>query len=135
MRSSYKSKDGKLYFGASTGYYFFDPRLLKSRSKSPQVILSEFRVADKLVKPGNNSPLAAPLFTVSEIRLPYYQNVFSIGFSLLITPTRRTTAICLCWRIMMTRGARPVQTAGPVFIMCLPVNIFKVKANSDGPMG
>ena len=78
--SSYRSKDGKLYFGTSTGYYFFDPRLLKSRSKSPQVILSEFRVADKLVKPGNNSPLAAPLFTVSEIRLPYYQNVFSIGF-------------------------------------------------------
>jgi len=78
--SAYKNKDGKLYFGTSTGYYFFDPRQLKSSSKSPQVILSAFRIADKLVKPGNNSPITASLFTTSEIRLPYYQNVFSIDF-------------------------------------------------------
>jgi ligand-binding sensor domain-containing protein/signal transduction histidine kinase len=76
----YKSEDGKLYFGASTGYYVFDPRQLKSNSRSPQVILSGFRIADKLVKPSNNSPIAGPLFTTSEIRLPYNQNVFSIDF-------------------------------------------------------
>jgi len=77
----FKSKDGKLYFGASTGYYVFDPRQLKSRSKSPQVILSGFRIADKLIKPGHNGPLTGPLFTTSEIRLPYDQNVFSIDFT------------------------------------------------------
>ena len=78
--SAYKNKDGKLYFGTSTGYYFFDPRQLKSSSKSPQVILSAFRIGDKLVKPGNNSPITESLFTASEIHLPYYQNVFSIDF-------------------------------------------------------
>ncbi|HEV8506179.1 MAG TPA: two-component regulator propeller domain-containing protein, partial [Chitinophagaceae bacterium] len=78
--SAYKNKDGKLYFGTSAGYYFFDPRQLKSGSKFPQVILSAFRIADKLVKPGNNSPIATSLFTASEIRLPYNQNVFSIDF-------------------------------------------------------
>jgi ligand-binding sensor domain-containing protein/signal transduction histidine kinase len=75
-----KDKDGKLYFGAETGYYVFDPRQLKSSSKSPQVILSGLRIADEAIKPGHNSPLAEPLFTTSEIRLPYNYNVFSIDF-------------------------------------------------------
>ena len=77
---SYKAQNGKLYFGTTTGYYVFNPAELTSSSKPPHVVFSGFRIADKLVTPGINSPLAGPLSQLSEIQLPYYENVFSIDF-------------------------------------------------------
>ncbi len=76
----YKSHEGKLYFGTSTGYYVFDPAQLKNNSKPPHIIFSGFHLADKIVRPGNNSPLTEPLSQMSKIRLPHNENVFSFDF-------------------------------------------------------
>jgi signal transduction histidine kinase/ligand-binding sensor domain-containing protein len=79
--SCYKGPNGKLYFGHSNGYYAFLPGDLLKDSKPPQIIISDFRLANRLVVPGKNGPLPQPLAEVKKIRLHYNQNVFSFDFA------------------------------------------------------
>jgi len=133
--SAYKGLDGRLYFGSSTGYYVFDPRQLKSSSKAPQIILSDLRIADKLVRPGNNSPLTKPLFNVSDIRLPYFQNIFSIDFTAIDytnSPDNRYLFMLENYDNTWRQGSSDRRAS---FYNVPPGKyVFKVKAaNSDGP--
>jgi len=133
--SAYKGLDGRLYFGSSTGYYVFDPRQLKSSSKAPQIILSDLRIADKLVRPGNNSPLTKPLFNVSDIRLPYFQNIFSIDFTAIdytSSPDNRYLFMLENYDNTWRQGSSDRRAS---FYNVPPGKyVFKVKAaNSDGP--
>ena len=131
----FKNKEGKLYFGAATGYYVFDPRQLKSSSRSPQVILSGFRIADKLVKPGNNSSIAGPLFTTSQIRLPYNQNVFSIDFIAIDYTNPQDNRYLYMLENYDDNWRQAGSDRRASFYNVPPGKyIFKVKAaNSDGP--
>ena len=77
----YKGRDGKLYFTEPGGYYSFYPANFTGHVKPPEIIITSFRVADKLIKPANQGPLKENLSHAKEIRLPYYQNVFSFEFT------------------------------------------------------
>ena len=78
--SSNKGRNGKLYFGYLSGYYSFFPEQLAKGMHPPEITLSGFRISNKLITPGNNSPLSEPLSTIKEIRLNHNQNIFSFEF-------------------------------------------------------
>ncbi len=78
---SYKGKSGELFFGGPNGYYAFFPEHLITNSKPPQIVIKEFKLADKPVMPGEESPLKKSLSETKEIRLRYNQNIFSFDFA------------------------------------------------------
>jgi ligand-binding sensor domain-containing protein/signal transduction histidine kinase len=76
-----KGKRGELFFGDTTGYYAFFPDQLKRNVTPPQIVITDFRLADNQpVKPGKGSPLNVPIIYTNEIHLKYNQNVFSFDF-------------------------------------------------------
>jgi len=76
-----KGKRGELFFGDRTGYYAFFPDQLKRNVTPPQIVITDFRLADNQpVKPGKGSPLNFPITYTKEIHLKYNQNVFSFDF-------------------------------------------------------
>ncbi|MEP6597249.1 MAG: two-component regulator propeller domain-containing protein [Ginsengibacter sp.] len=83
QENCYKGKGGELFFGDRTGngYYEFLPDQLIRNSRPPQVVLSEFRLGDQKVKPGDKTFSGKSLDQTKEIRLKYNQNVFSFDFA------------------------------------------------------
>ena len=77
----YKSPHGRLYFSDQTGYFAFFPDQLSKNDKPPEIVFTAFRLADQVVKPEKEGPLAEPLLNAKEIHLHHDQNVFSIDFA------------------------------------------------------
>ena len=83
-RAAYRDPDGKLYFGGSSGYNAFYPDLLPVNSFIPPVVLTDFRIFNRVVPiGGKNSPLQRTINETDEITLSYRQSVFSFDFSAL----------------------------------------------------
>jgi hypothetical protein len=78
---SYKSKSGRLYFASEAGYYSIDPREFGKESIPPEIVIYNFRLSNKEVLPGENSPLKTSLANTNTIELKYNQNVFSFDFA------------------------------------------------------
>lgn len=70
----FKGKDGTLYFGGNNGFNFFDPEQLKPNSQIAPVVITQFKLFDKLVKGANES---------KKIILNYNENYFSFEFASL----------------------------------------------------
>ncbi|HEX5150570.1 MAG TPA: two-component regulator propeller domain-containing protein [Parafilimonas sp.] len=70
----FKGRDGTLYFGGSNGFNFFNPLELKTNSYKAPIVITQFKIFDKLVKGANES---------KEIVLKHNQNYFSFEFSSL----------------------------------------------------
>jgi hypothetical protein len=79
--AGYKNHQGKLFFGNRTGYYAFFSHQTKGNPNPPQVVLTQFHLFDKYIKPGKDSPLALPLAQTEAISLAYDQNVFAFDFA------------------------------------------------------
>src|SRR6185369_15099625 len=90
---------------------------------------------DKLVKPGNNSSIAGPLFTTSQIRLPYNQNVFSIDFIAIDYTNPQDNRYLYMLENYDDNWRQAGSDRRASFYNVPPGKyIFKVKAaNSDGP--
>lgn len=76
----YRSPDGELFFGGINGFNSFYPDNLKENTYRPPVIISEFQIFNKTIKPGINSILKASIDDTSEITLKYNQSVVSFQF-------------------------------------------------------
>ena len=81
QRSAYKDRKGKIYFGDAAGYYSFNPAEFTQNIKIPEIIITNFSLADQIVKPNKDGPLKESLKNTKEIRLHYDQNVFSFDFA------------------------------------------------------
>lgn len=77
----YKSKRGTLYFGDDKGYFAFSPGQYKGNPRPPQVIISDFRLADQKADNNRQNPLVYPLSQTKQIHLEFDQNAFSFSFS------------------------------------------------------
>lgn len=78
--ASSENKEGKLFFGAQSGYYSFFPDEITQKKRPPEIQITGFKISNKTVDVGNGSPLKASLSSVSEIRLAHDQNIFSFEF-------------------------------------------------------
>src|SRR4030095_6551988 len=70
-----------LYFGNPTGYFAFLPDQLSKNAKPVEIVITSFRLADHVVKPGKQGPLAESLLGAKKIQLHYDQNTFSFDFA------------------------------------------------------
>jgi ligand-binding sensor domain-containing protein/signal transduction histidine kinase len=121
----FKGKDGMLYFGGSNGFNFFQPDQIKADSALAPVVITQFKLFDKLVKGANET---------KEIVLKHNENYFSFEFSSLsyFKPEKNEYAYKLegvdkDWVYSGTRRYVAYTNIGPGKF------IFKVKAtNSDG---
>ncbi len=81
--SAYKGNNGNLYFGNNTGYYEINPEELLKNSKPPEIVFTDFKIADISIKPEKYGTLKKSLSETKEIRLRYSQNVFSFDFTVI----------------------------------------------------
>lgn len=75
-----KNKEGKLFFGARSGYYSFFPDEITQKKRPPEILITGFKISNNPVAPDNDGPLTGPLSSVNEIRLTHDQNIFSFEF-------------------------------------------------------
>ncbi|WP_127124569.1 hybrid sensor histidine kinase/response regulator transcription factor [Pseudoflavitalea rhizosphaerae] len=71
--------DGELFFGGLEGFNHFYPNQLKVNRNVPRVILTDLRISNKSVPPGNDAPIKEHISTAGEIHLNYKQN-FALSF-------------------------------------------------------
>lgn len=77
-----KGKDGKLYFGGTTGFTVFDPRNIVPDGFAPRAVITNIRLDNALVKPDSEGapvPQAAP--AVQKLTFGYLQSNFGFEFS------------------------------------------------------
>ncbi|MGB4974593.1 MAG: two-component regulator propeller domain-containing protein, partial [Cyclobacteriaceae bacterium] len=75
-----KGASGVFYFGNGLGVTAFEPQYLSTNSIPPQVVISDFKLFNKTVKVGPDSPLKESLSKNPKITLNYNQNEISIDF-------------------------------------------------------
>ncbi len=75
-----KGTGGILYFGSPKGVTAFVPEQLHINETPPQVVLSDFKLFNKSVKVGPDSPLEKSLSETSLITLKYNQNEISFDY-------------------------------------------------------
>ncbi|GGG94520.1 hybrid sensor histidine kinase/response regulator [Pedobacter zeae] len=79
LGSGIGTSGGELYFGGQDGFNYFNPLELPSNNVVPNVLLTELKVANSVVMPGEKSPIKEQISFAKEIKLSYGQN-FSISY-------------------------------------------------------
>ncbi len=75
-----KGRDGMIYFGSARGVTSFVPEQLHVNLVPPQVVITGFKLFNKPVAVGPDSPLTKPLSEVKEITLKHDQNEIAFEF-------------------------------------------------------
>jgi signal transduction histidine kinase/ligand-binding sensor domain-containing protein/DNA-binding response OmpR family regulator len=82
LGSGIATADGELYFGGQDGFNYFSPVMLPTNVVVPKVLLTELKIANITVSPGESSPITSQIGFVKDINLNYGQN-FSITYTAL----------------------------------------------------
>jgi len=77
-----KTSKGELFFGGLDGFNYFNPMRLNYNKNVPKIVLTDLRIANSSVIPGNKAAIKEHISVADEIRLDYKQN-FSIDFATL----------------------------------------------------
>jgi PAS domain S-box-containing protein len=78
-----KSSSGEMFFGGFSGGVAFHPDKVADNPYVPPVVLTDFRLFDRPVAVGADSPLSKSIGYTSALSLSHDQNVFSLEFSAL----------------------------------------------------
>lgn len=82
--SSYKTRDGIIYFGSLDGFVRFNPDNFKETQINAPLLFTDIFVNNKRISPvDSKSPLKKSLMFTDVLSLPYNQNSFSISFACL----------------------------------------------------
>jgi signal transduction histidine kinase/DNA-binding response OmpR family regulator/ligand-binding sensor domain-containing protein len=83
-RSSFKNKDGLIYFGGNNGYNVFNPNTIKTNPYIPNIVFTRLLLFNKPIGIGNqDSPLEYDISNTKELKLRRKDNVFTIEFASL----------------------------------------------------
>ncbi|MBS0027193.1 hybrid sensor histidine kinase/response regulator transcription factor [Chitinophaga sp. 22321] len=77
--SGIRLSDGELMFGGLEGFNYFTPSDLTVNKNVPVVLLTDLKVANKSIAPGDDGPIQTPIAVADNIRLAYKQN-FVLSF-------------------------------------------------------
>jgi signal transduction histidine kinase/ligand-binding sensor domain-containing protein/DNA-binding response OmpR family regulator len=79
-----RTQSGELIFGGTNGFTLFHPDSIKDIESIPPVVLTDFRVFNKTVSPGDKkSPLQTAVYLTDEILLSHHQHSISFEFAVL----------------------------------------------------
>ncbi|MCP4158028.1 MAG: histidine kinase [bacterium] len=76
----YKSKSGEMFFGGTNGFNSFFPERIVDNQYLPRVVFTDFKIANRAVSIGRNSPLKKNISYSDTITLSYNDNIFSFEF-------------------------------------------------------
>ena len=83
-QSSYKDKDGHIYFGCTEGFISFDPHSFNSNNYLPPAVITGFSLFNKKVPVGTpGSPLKTSITLADYLELKSDQNTFSFRVAAL----------------------------------------------------
>ncbi len=77
--SGIRLSDGDVMFGGLEGFNYFTPCSLTVNKNVPVVLLTDLKVSNKSVVPGEDSPIKDHISVTGDIRLEYKQN-FALSF-------------------------------------------------------
>ena len=80
---SHKSASGEFFFGTFGGVHGFFPSEIPVGIEQPPVVLTEFRLSNSLVVPGEDSPLIHRIIDTEQIVLDASQNNIGFEFAVL----------------------------------------------------
>jgi len=132
--SPYKANDGQLFFGSVNGYYSLYPDKVSGNTKPPEIVLTDFRIAGKQVKPGSGSILKEDLLQAKQIELSHDQNVFSFLFN-VIHYSNPDANVSMYMLENYDKDWRPAGSEHTAYYYNIPPGhyIFRIKAaSSDG---
>ncbi len=81
--ASSKSLDGEMYFGGPNGFNAFYPDRILDNTHPPNVIITDFQLANKPVPIGDDSVLQKSILDTDALVLSYLDRVFSFEFAVL----------------------------------------------------
>ncbi|MEZ4958300.1 MAG: ATP-binding protein [Saprospiraceae bacterium] len=132
-----KTQSGEMFFNSPSGVLYFHPDSLQTDSFPPKVALTDFRLFNKSIVPGEDSPLQIDISQTQEITLAHWQNDLSFVFAALHfkSPIENTYQYILENYDQEWRNNGTDRSAN--YTNLSPGNYtFKVKAaNSDGVWG
>ncbi len=82
-RAFHINEKGRIIFGGLNGITSFYPENIKKNFKPPNIIITEFKLFNKIIKPGKNSILSISIQDTKKIILNYKQDFFSFEFTAL----------------------------------------------------
>jgi signal transduction histidine kinase/ligand-binding sensor domain-containing protein len=77
------NRRGVMFFGGINGFNAFSPADIVDNPHVPPVVITDFQILNRPVGIGGDSPLAAAVGEIDEIRLSYRDYVFSFEFAAL----------------------------------------------------
>ncbi len=77
----FKSRNGEMYFGGNNGFNKFFPDSIIINNYLPAVYFTGLYLFNKLVLPGNNSPLKKAITETNELELTAKQKVITLKFA------------------------------------------------------
>ncbi len=78
--SALKTRNGEFFFGGSNGLNIFRPEDFVANLSPPDILISDFKLFNKSVPVGDNSPLKKPIYQTEKIILANDENDISIDF-------------------------------------------------------
>lgn len=126
-----KLSDGRLFFGGTDGFNYFDPQTLHSNNSIPRVVLTDLKISNQSVQPSKNSPIKQHISVANEIQLDYKQN-FSLSFVALNFTSPQENRYFYKLENFDKDWNGVGQTSTAVYTNLDPGEyVFKVKAASD----
>ena len=84
MDAQLKARDGQFYFGSQVGLQVFCPDAIPPNREKPPVVLTEFRLFNRPVIPGDEgAPIDRPIEQLDALTLAHNQNDFGFDFAAL----------------------------------------------------
>ncbi|NOZ45490.1 MAG: response regulator [Chlorobi bacterium] len=128
-----KSYTGELIFGGVNGFNIFNPDSVKDNPFVPPVVINEFKLFNKTLKPGTKK-MRESVYVTNELKLKYNENIFSFSFSALnYTKNKKNQYSCKLegfdedWIYMGTNHEKQYTNIPP------GQYVFKVRgSNNDG---
>jgi hypothetical protein len=68
-----------MFFGGVNGFNVFHPSKIEENHHIPPIVITDFKIANKPVFIGENSPLKKHINQTEKIILSYKDNIFSFG--------------------------------------------------------
>jgi ligand-binding sensor domain-containing protein len=82
--TSYKDKEGRIYFGANNGYVIINPKMTHENKFIPPVVLTQFKIFNQVINSRDKSSvLKSNISETKEIILDHHQNSISFEFAAL----------------------------------------------------